>query len=109
MAAGDASALSDWQALEMATLGGARALGIDQRVGTLEVGKQADLIAVDLGAIEQQPIYQPISQLVYTPCGHLVTHSWVSGKPVLADREPVNLDLPEISAKARYWREQIQP
>ena len=104
---GDAAALTDWQALEAATLSGAKALSIDSKVGSLEIGKQADIIAVDLSAIEQQPVYHPISQLVYTACGHHVTHSWINGHCVLEDREPVNLKLREISAKAQQWRDKI--
>ncbi|WP_366057705.1 TRZ/ATZ family hydrolase [Oceanicoccus sp.] len=103
----DASALSDWQALEAATLGGAKALSIDSKLGTLEVGKQADIIAIDFSAIELQPLYDPVSQLVYTACGHHVTHSWVHGQQVLADRQPANLDIPEIAAKAQGWRDKI--
>ncbi|MEE8058458.1 MAG: TRZ/ATZ family hydrolase [Pseudomonadales bacterium] len=108
LTAGDASALNDWQALEAATLSGAKALAIDSKVGSLEVGKDADIIAIDFSAIEQQPIYQPISQLVYTPCGHHVSHSWIHGQPVLADREPTNLDVREINAKAQSWRDRIK-
>ena len=105
--ADDASAFNDWQALEAATLGGARAMAIDNKVGSLEVGKQADIIAVDISAIEQQPIYQPISQLVYTACGHQVSHSWIHGQQVLVDRQPVHLELPEVAAKAQSWRDRI--
>ena len=105
--AGDAAALSDWQALEAATLGGAKALSIDSKVGSLEVGKQADIIAIDFSAIELQPVYQPVSQLVYTACGHHVTHSWVRGRQVLAERQPANLDMAEIAAKAQSWRDKI--
>ncbi len=107
VAATDASAFNDWQALEAATLNGAKAMAIDGKVGSLEIGKQADIIAIDFSAIEQQPVYHPISQLVYTPCGHHVSHSWVKGQPVLADREPVNLDLKEIAAKSQSWRDRI--
>jgi len=104
---GNAAALSDWQVLEAATLGGAKALGLDSTLGTLEAGKQADIIAIDFSGIEQQPVYQPISQLVYTACSHLVTHSWVHGQEVLVDRDPVNLDLREIALKTKQWRDKI--
>lgn len=104
---GDASAFGDWQALEAATLGGARALSIDNKVGSLEVGKQADIIAIDFSNIEQQPVYQPISQLVYTGCGQQVSHSWINGQRVLEDRQPTQLDLREIAAKTRQWRDKI--
>ena len=105
--AGDASALGDWQALEAATLGGAKALGLDDKLGTLEVGKQADIIAIDFSGIEQQPVYQPISQLVYTACGHLVSHSWVHGQPVLVNRQLVTMNVTDIADKARQWRDKI--
>ena len=105
--ADDAAAFNDWQALEAATLGGARAMGIDHKVGTLEVGKHADIIAVDFSAIEQQPVYHPISQLVYTACGHRVSYSWIHGQQVLADRLPVHLDMREIAARAQHWRNRI--
>lgn len=105
--ADDAAALNDWQALEAATLGGAKALSIDSKLGSLEVGKQADIIAIDFSAIELQPVYAPVSQLVYTACGHHVSHSWVHGRQILADRQPVNLDLAEIAAKAQSWRDKM--
>ncbi len=106
---GDASAFGDWQALEAATLSGAKALGLDSKVGSLEVGKQADIIAIALSALEQQPLYRPISQLVYTACGHRVTHSWINGRQVLADRQPSYLNLSNLKDKAEQWRNRINP
>ena len=103
----NAAALSDWQALEAATLGGAKALAIDSTLGTLEIGKCADVIAIDFQHIEQQPVYQPIAQLVYTQCGQHVTHSWIDGQCVLKERQPVNLDLIAIREKALNWRQKI--
>jgi 5-methylthioadenosine/S-adenosylhomocysteine deaminase len=103
----DTTAFNDWQALEAATLNGAKALGIDAKTGSLEIGKQADIIAIDFSELEQQPVYQPVSQLVYTQCGQRVSHSWVNGQLVLADRELVNLDSREIIAKAQGWRDKI--
>jgi 5-methylthioadenosine/S-adenosylhomocysteine deaminase len=105
--ANDAAALTDWEALEMATLNGAKALGLDDLVGSLEVGKQADIIAIDLSALEQQPVYQPISQLVYTACGHHVSHSWINGQCVMKERQLTTLNLPEIIKKANHWRNKI--
>ncbi len=104
---GNAAAMDDWQAFEAATLGGAKALSLDNQVGSLEIGKQADIIAIDFSAIEQQPVYEPISQLVYTHCGHLVTHSWIHGQQVMADRQLTNLDLHELHNKAGQWRDNI--
>lgn len=105
----DAAALNSWQALEAATLCGAQALSIDNKVGSIEIGKQADIIAIDMSNIEQQPVYNPVSQLVYTDCGQLVTHSWVNGHLVMEDRLLTHLDIAEITAKTQQWREKILP
>lgn len=105
--AGDAAALPAWQALEMATLSGARALGLDDKIGSLEVGKCADLIAIDLGEIEQQPIFDPLSQLVYSSCGHRVSHSWVAGEKLMSERTLSTLDSHNIIRKAYDWQQKI--
>src|SRR5690606_9287657 len=72
----DASALGAHRALRMATLNGARALGLEQDCGSLEVGKWADLTAFDLSGLYQQPLYDPVSQLIYTGSRHCVRHVW---------------------------------
>jgi 5-methylthioadenosine/S-adenosylhomocysteine deaminase len=104
---GDATALPASQALAMATINGARALGIEERLGSLEVGKQADLVAVDLGGPETQPLYNPLSQLVYSCNGSQVSHSWIAGQPVMADRQLANIELEALAADTRAWRERI--
>jgi 5-methylthioadenosine/S-adenosylhomocysteine deaminase len=91
----------------MATLNGARALGLGDETGSLEPGKAADLIAVDLSQPETEPVYHPISQLVYTASRHQVTDVWVAGQHLLADRRLTTLDLDEILQRARAWREKI--
>ena len=101
---GDASALPAAEVLEMATLQGARAIGLDGRIGSLEAGKRADLAAVDLSAIETQPMYDVASSLVYSAGREHVTHVWVDGKPRLRERELVDLDLRELQAKAAWWQ-----
>ena len=105
--AGNPAALPDWQALEIATLSGAKALGLDHKIGSLEVGKEADIIAIDLSAIEQQPVYQPVSQLVYSSCGHRVSHSWIKGQCVMSDRQLSHMDLHDIANKAQHWHNKI--
>ncbi len=105
--AGDACAIPAHQALEMATINGAKALGLDQRIGSIEKGKYADLIAVDLGAIEFQPLYNPLSQLVYTEPGQKVTHAWVQGRALLLEGELQTLHPHELSARARHWQDKI--
>jgi 5-methylthioadenosine/S-adenosylhomocysteine deaminase len=103
----DATALPASEALAMATINGARALGLEERIGSLEVGKQADLIAVDLGGPETQPLYNPISQLVYACNGSQVSHSWIAGQPVLDARELTRIDLSSLAARARSWQQKI--
>jgi 5-methylthioadenosine/S-adenosylhomocysteine deaminase len=103
----DATALPAAEALAMATLGGARALGLEDRIGSLEVGKQADLIAVDLAQPETQPVYNPLSQLVYACNGSQVTHSWIAGVPVMEERQLTRTDLAALRTRVREWRDRI--
>ncbi len=106
--AGDAGALPGARILTMATLGGARALGLDNRIGTLEAGKAADVIAVDLSGLEAQPVYDPVSHLVYATHRSQVTNVWVGGKRVLRDSQLTTADEHEIAANARQWGERIR-
>ena len=94
-------------ALYMATMGGARAMGLDEQIGSLEVGKQADVIAVDLSGPECQPLYNPLSQLVYSCNGSQVTHSWVAGSALMERREFTRIELPALLARAAGWQETI--
>ncbi|MDH5444546.1 MAG: TRZ/ATZ family hydrolase [Gammaproteobacteria bacterium] len=101
--AGDASAVPAEEVLRMATINGAKALGLDEETGSLEVGKAADIIAVDMSGIETTPLYEPISQLVYSTGRDRVTNVWVAGKHVLKDRELTTLDTEAILDKANQW------
>lgn len=83
---GDATALSAEQALQMATINGARALGMEDITGSLEVGKFADIVAVNFDTIETQPVYDPLSHLVYSCSREQVTDVWIAGKPRLSKR-----------------------
>ncbi len=103
----DATALPAEQALYMATFGGARALGLEEVTGSLEPGKQADVIAVDLSGPEAQPLHNALSQLVYACNGSQVSHSWVAGSPLMADRNLTHLDLTDLGTKTASWREKI--
>lgn len=104
---GDAAALPAAQVLRMATIEGARALRMDDRVGSIEVGKRADLVAVDLSALETQPVYDPVSQLVYAAGRHQVREVWLDGKQRLRAGELVDMDVAGILARAHAWRERI--
>jgi 5-methylthioadenosine/S-adenosylhomocysteine deaminase len=103
----DACALPAQQALAMATLQGARALGIDDLTGSLTEGKSADLVAVDLSSPETQPVYNPISQLVYAAGREQVRHVWVRGRQLLKDRRLTTIDLPLALQRAAEWRDRM--
>jgi 5-methylthioadenosine/S-adenosylhomocysteine deaminase len=105
--ANDAAAMSAGSVLHAATLGSARALGWQDRIGSIEVGKQADLAAVNLGTIESQPIYNVVSQLIYAAGRHQVSDVWIAGARRLRDRQLTGMDTVEILAKARRWRDRI--
>ncbi|TNE77108.1 MAG: TRZ/ATZ family hydrolase [Gammaproteobacteria bacterium] len=102
--AGDPTVVDAHQALRLATINGARALGWSDRIGSIETGKAADLAAVELGTIETEPLYNPASQLVYTNAGSRVSHLWVNGEPLLAERQLLTLNEQEVLTKARLWR-----
>jgi Cytosine deaminase and related metal-dependent hydrolases len=103
----DAAALDAFAALRAATLGGAKAIGFDHLVGSIEPGKQADLVLVDLSPLEAQPLHHVVSQLVYATGRHQVSDVWIAGRRRLRDRELVDIDPAEVVATARRWRERI--
>ncbi|MDC7702514.1 TRZ/ATZ family hydrolase [Vogesella indigofera] len=103
----DPTAVPAATAIRMATLHGARALGIEHKVGSIAVGKQADLIAVDLAQIETSPNFDPISHIVYAAGREQVSHVWVNGRNVLRERKLTTLDEAELKARADSWRVRI--
>ena len=105
--AADACALPAATALRMATLNGARALGIDDITGSLTPGKSADIVAVDLSQPETQPVYHPLSQLIYAAGREQVQHVWIRGRQVLKQRALTTIDLADTLAKTAGWRERI--
>jgi len=105
--AGDASAFDAAFALRAATLNGARALGLAERIGSIVAGKQADLTAVRLDALETQPIYHVISQLVYATGRGQVSDVWIAGVRKLENRTLCGFDVAEVRSKAQAWRERI--
>ncbi|TDQ39965.1 TRZ/ATZ family hydrolase [Thiopseudomonas denitrificans] len=104
----NASALNAHQALRMATLNGARALGLQERTGSLEVGKLADLVSINLSAPAVQPVYDPVSQLVYACSSDAVEHVWVGGKQLVASRQLLRMDTAALRARATEWCQRIQ-
>lgn len=106
--AGDPRVLPDPRTLEMATLGGARALGLEDRIGSLEPGKQADLVAVDLQAARFQPVFDPTVPLVHGEAGSAVSHVWVAGQALLTDGVLKTLDEASVLANAAAWQRRIR-
>lgn len=94
--------------LDMATIGGARALGMDRQIGSLEPGKRADLIAVSMSAARQTPMYDPISHLVYVTRGDDVRTTIVNGKILMKDRQLRTLDRASVIADANRLAERVK-
>lgn len=105
--AGSATALDAHRALRMATLNGARALGLADEIGSLELGKAADISAFNLSGLAQQPVYDPVSQLIYASSRACVEHVWVGGKQLLENAKLCRMDEAQIIAKTRAWGAKI--
>ncbi len=103
----DAAALPAHSVLRMATLNGARALGVGDETGSLAAGKWADIAAVDLGTLETQPLYHPVSQLVYAASRNQVSDVWVAGQHLLRNRELTQLETRELIQRAHGWQTRI--
>lgn len=103
----DPTALNAWSALKSATLNGAKALGIDHLVGSIEVGKQADLITLDLSDCSTQPVFNPASQIVYSAVRSQVSNVWINGVRVLDHHELTTIDKDRVCHSARQWRDKM--
>ena len=103
----DAAALPASEALEMATIGGARALGLEQVTGSLEAGKWADVACVDLLRLNSQPVYDPLSQLVHAVQSDQVTDVWVAGRALVTASRLTEIDMEQLFERTHEWRRQI--
>jgi 5-methylthioadenosine/S-adenosylhomocysteine deaminase len=106
-ATGDACVVSAAEALAMATIEPARALGLDREIGSITPGKAADLVAVELSSLETLPCFDPVSHLVYTAGREHVSHVWVAGAPRVVDRRLKGLDERDLHDKAIWWQGRI--
>ncbi len=106
-ATGDPTAAPAAAVLEMATLGGARSLGLEDRIGSLEPGKRADLVVVSLSAPRLHPVYDPISHLVYAAKGADVRDVVVQGRLIMRNRRVLTLDERAVLAEAGRLRDQV--
>ena len=105
---GDPRAVGAREALEMATIRGARALGMESRIGSLEMGKRADLILVDVSGARQTPMYDPVSHLVYVAHGDDVRTTIVNGRMLMQDRKLRTLNDADIIREARTWSDKVR-
>ena len=104
----NASAVPAVTALRMGTLDGAKALGIDAHCGSLEIGKSADIAAITLDTLETLPVYDPVSQIVYSANRDQVTDVWVAGRQLLKSRTLTTLDPDKIKASIAHWSRKLQ-
>ncbi len=104
----DSTAVSAEDTLKMATINGARALGLSHLIGSLKAGKKADIMAVDINHLNTQPIYNPISQLVYACHSQQVSDVWVNGKQLLKKGQLTTLDEQAIITKTQSWQGKLR-
>jgi len=104
---GQADALPAHQALRMATLNGANALGLGEITGSLVVGKAADIAAINFSDLNLTPCYDPVSHLVYTASREQVSHVWVNGRILLEDKKLTTMNPSELQYRTAYWQERI--
>ncbi len=105
----DASALPALEAVKMATINGAVALGKEDQIGSIKVGKQADLISIDFSDISCAPMYDPISQLVYSASRHQVDHVWVAGHLQVKNKSLCHVNQEQLIEMAQAWADKIRP
>ena len=104
---GDASAVPATTALKMATINGAKALNLESEIGSLRIGKQADVIAINLDQLETQPLYNPISHLVYAANRQQVSDVWVAGKQLLKQGELTTINIDDLKTKVLNWQNRL--
>lgn len=104
----DASAIPALEALTMATLGGAKALGLDDITGSLKIGKAADIQAIDFNTLSSQPVFDPISHLVYCAKSTQVSHVWVNGNCLLKNGQLTTLNEETLILHAQNWADKIK-
>lgn len=101
-------AIPAWQILEMATINGAKSLGLQDKIGSIEINKQADIVAVAMNDISCQPLLNPISQLIYCATRNQVTDSWIAGDRVLAQGKLLTINDDKINNIINYWQQRVE-
>jgi len=103
----DPCVLNAFETLEMMTINAATALGQSDQIGSIEVGKQADLCAIRLDSLQTTPMYDVVSHLIYAASSQQVSHVWVAGRLLLEDNEFLHMDISDITDRARHWASRI--
>ena len=104
----DPTVLSAHETLYAATINGAKAMGLDHLIGSIEIGKQADLISIDLSHCNTQPVFNPVSQIVYSAGRNQVSNVWINGNQVLNDYQLTQIDQDRVCQVAAEWRDRIK-
>ena len=104
----NACAVPAMEAIKMATINGAKALGIEDEVGSLSIGKMADVIAIDMDCLEVQPLFDPVSQIVYASDRHQVTDVWVAGKQLLKQRNLTTINIDDLKGRVVEWQKLLK-
>src|SRR5205814_10539836 len=104
----DPKALTARDVLEMATINGARVLGLDDKIGTLEAGKRADVVVVDLQQPKSQPVYAVESAIVYAASGSSVVTTICDGKILMRNGKVLTVDVPAAVARAKEYRDKVR-
>ena len=94
--------------LKMATLNGAKALGVSESIGSLKKGKQADIVAINLNQIETVPLYEPLSQIIYAADRQQISDVWIAGKRLLENKKLTTLKYEQLIEKSKLWEEKIK-
>ncbi len=105
---GDAKAVNATETLEMMTLNGARALGLEDQIGSIEVGKQADLVAMDLSASNTTPLHHLVSQIAYAASSAQVTDVWVNGRRLMRESSLLTMNEGDILKVANAWQDRMK-
>ena len=103
----DASQIPAEYCLEMITLNGAKFLGLEHKIGSIEVGKLADLTAIDLSSIALKPVYNPVSQLIYNCTSANISNVWIDGTRILQNKKLLNFKTNDLERKVEKWKEKI--
>ena len=108
LSSGNPTAVPAQVALDLATIGGAKALGMDKMIGSIEPGKRADLITVSMSAARQTPMYDAVSHLVYVTHGDDVRNTIVNGRVLMRDRRVSTLNEVDVLSQAKALAQKVR-